>query len=669
MSVDAEHPIVHQPSRAAIEHSRLAGYVRWLADRDGMPGFAVDDYAALHTWSIDEPESFWSSLWDYFGLVGERGEGAVIDTRAMPGARWFAGACINFAENLLREAVQGDAERIAITALSEARPPIALTYGELYRQVGAFEAFLRSAGVRAGDRVAGVVAHTHEPIVALLACASLGAIWSSASPDFGVSGVADRFAQIEPRVLITVDGYCYGGKQHDRLDRIAALRERIPSIEHVIVTDNTGQGRMLPDDPKITAWADALAAHPEASPSFDRGPFDRPIYILFSSGTTGAPKCIVHGAGGALIQHVKEQVLHGDLRRDDVFFYFTTCGWMMWNWHVSGLFTGAELITYDGSPGYPDLNALWAMAAARRVSHFGTSAKWLGACRNADLAPGAEHDLAALRVIFSTGSPLLDADYDWVYERVKSDLLLGSISGGTDIVSCFVGSCPTLPVRRGEIQCRLLGVAAEAFNDAGEAVLEECGELVCTQPIPSMPVAFWNDPDGGRYRAAYFERFPGVWAHGDFIEFKASGGAVIHGRSDATLNVGGVRIGTAEIYRQIEPMPEVADCLVAAQSVGDDERIVMLVVPAAGYAVDDALREAIRNRLRERASPRHVPKLIVGVEALPYTRSGKKIEVAVARLLNGRDVAQSGAIANPESLAAIAEHPDLGLPERRGPSD
>ncbi|MGB7757255.1 MAG: acetoacetate--CoA ligase [Salinisphaera sp.] len=662
MSIDAEHPIVYEPSHETVERSRLADYVRWLGACEDMPSFAVDDYAALHEWSIDEPTSFWSSLWDYFGLIGDRGQGAVLDTLEMPGARWFSGARFNFAENLLREALEGDPGRNAITALSEARAPVTLTYGELYRQVGAFEAFLRAIGVQAGDRVAGVVAHTHEPIVALLACASLGAIWSSASPDFGVSGIVDRFAQIEPRVLVSVDGYGYGGKLFDRLDRIAELRERIPSIEHVVVTDNTGQARALPDDRWITAWSDALAAHDGASPSFDRGPFDRPIYILFSSGTTGVPKCIVHGAGGALIQHVKEQVLHGDLGRDDVFFYFTTCGWMMWNWHVSGLFTGAELITYDGNPAYPDLDALWAMAGARGVTHFGTSAKWIGACRSAGLAPGSTHDLSALRVIFSTGSPLLDADYDWVYDRVKQDVLLGSISGGTDIVACFVGSCPTLPVRRGEIQCRLLGVAAKAFNEAGQAVVDECGELVCTQPIPSMPVAFWNDPDGARYRAAYFERFPGVWAHGDFIAFSASGGAVIYGRSDATLNVGGVRIGTAEIYRQIEPMPEVADCLVAAQSTGEDDRIVMLVVAAEGHEVDDALRDAIRRRLREQASPRHVPKLIVGVDALPYTRSGKKVEVAVARLLNGREVEQSSAIANPESLTAIAEHPELRRP-------
>lgn len=661
MSAESEHPIVYRPSQATLENSRIADFIRWLAADAQAPTLAIDDYAALHAWSIAQPGVFWARLWDYLGLVGQPASGPVLDTLSMPGATWFAGAEINFAENLLREALHGDPQRTAVVSLSEAREPITLTYGELLDRVGAFEAFLRQAGVERGDRVAGVVAHTYEPIVALLACASLGAIWSSASPDFGVSGIVDRFAQIEPKVLVTVDGYRYGGKDFDRLGRIAELRERMPSIRQVVVTDNTGTSQPLPDDPAVTDWNEALIRHDGAAPSFERGPFDRPVYILFSSGTTGVPKCIVHGAGGCLIQHAKEQVLHGDLRRDDVFFYFTTCGWMMWNWHVSGLFTGATLLTYDGNPGYPGLDALWQVAEQYRVTHFGTSAKWLGACRNAGLVPRAEHDLDALRAIFSTGSPLLDADYDWVYEQVGADLLLGSISGGTDIVACFVGCCPILPVRRGEIQCRLLGVAAEAFNADGEPVIGERGELVCTQPIPSMPVAFWNDPDGARYRAAYFETFPGVWAHGDFIEFTAAGGAIIYGRSDATLNVGGVRIGTAEIYRQIEPMDEIADCMVIARRQGDDECIVMLVVPSDGCTVDAALCDAIRRQLRDNASPRHVPQQILAVEALPYTRSGKKVEVAVARLLNGQAVDNTEAIANPDSLTAIAQHPDLEI--------
>jgi len=659
MNLDAAHPIIYEPSRDTIEQSQMADYIRWLGERKDCPAFAVDDFQGLYAWSIAEPSAFWDSLWDYFDLIGEKGGGEVLDTLQMPGARWFTGARLNYAENMLREARYGDPGRTAVVSLSESRDPIRLSYGELWTKVGAFQAFLESVGVAAGDRVAGVVAHTHEPIVALLACASIGAIWSSASPDFGVAGIVDRFAQIEPKVLVMVDGYRYGGKDFDRLDRIESLRAGIPSIEHVVVTDNTGQARALPDDTAVTGWADALAAHQGTDPVFNRGAFDRPLYILYSSGTTGVPKCIVHGAGGALIQHIKEEALHGDVGRDDVFFYFTTCGWMMWNWHVSGLFTGARLITYDGSPGYPDLDALWTMVEQEQVTHFGTSAKWLGSCRGAGLAPGDAHDLSALRVIFSTGSPLLDADYDWVYHRVKADVLLGSISGGTDIVACFVGACSILPVRRGEIQCPMLGVAAKAFNEAGEAVIDEKGELVCTQPIPSMPVKFWNDEGGKRYHESYFERFPGVWAHGDYIAFNENGGSVIFGRSDSTLNIAGVRIGTAEVYRQVEPMEEVGDCLVAAQKIGEEERMVMLIVPAEGHRVDDALRDAIRKRLREQASPRHVPQLILEVAELPYTRSGKKVEVAVARVLNGEEVEQSSAIANPDSLTALATHPQL----------
>ena len=642
------NPIVYRPSTERIRASRMYDYMQWL-EREGV--VEVEDYDALHAWSVDALEDFWASIWDYTGVIAEARGNTVLDSRSMPGARWFGGARLNFAENLLREAIHGDADKTAIVGLSESRDEIRLSYAELLDQVGAFEAWLVEQGVGAGDRVAGVVAHTHEPIVAMLACASIGAIWSSASPDFGVAGLVDRFAQIEPRVLITVDGYRYGGKDFDRRDRIDELCERIPSITHVVVTAN--QGRAVPDDARVTGWDDALQAHRGARPSFTPQAFEQPVYILFSSGTTGAPKCIVHGAGGALLQHSKELILHGDIGRDDVFFYFTTCGWMMWNWHVSGLLTGAQLVLYDGNPGHPDLDVLWQVAERERVTHFGTSAKWLASCRNAQITPGADHDLSALRVLFSTGSPLLPADYDWVYAQVKQDLLLGSISGGTDIVSSFVGCSPLLPVRRGEIQCRLLGVAAQAFNEAGEPVIDECGELVCTQPLPSMPIGFWNDADGSRYREAYFSSFDGVWAHGDFVLFTEQGGAIIYGRSDATLNVGGVRIGTAEIYRQIEPLAEIADAMVVAQPYGDDTRIVMLVVLNRGYTLDDSLKKEIRKQLRENASPRHMPGVIEAVTALPYTRSGKKVEIAVARLLRGMTINNTGAIANPESLDKI----------------
>ena len=654
-----DNAILYQPNEASMARTRMRDYMAWLA-ANGYP--TLHDYDALQRWSTQDLEAFWASIWDYTGVIAPARPERMLASDTLPG-QWCPGARLNFAENLLREAVHGDRERIALVGLSESRDDVRISYGQLYDQVGAFEAYLRSVGVRAGDRVAGVVANTHEPIVAMLACASLGAIWSSASPDFGVAGIVDRFAQIEPQVLITVDGYRYGGKDFDRLGHADAIRERIASIETVVVIGNAGAAPAIDDHPDFESWEQALAAGAGVAPSFTSQSFDQPVYILFSSGTTGVPKCIVHGAGGALLQHSKELLLHADIHPDDVFFYFTTCGWMMWNWLVSGLVTGATLVVYDGNPGHPDLNTLWRVAEREGITHFGTSAKWLAACRNAGVTPGQDFDLGALRALMSTGSPLLPADFDWVYANVKSDLLLGSISGGTDIVSSFVGCCPLLPVRRGEIQCRLLGVAAEAYNDDGQPVIDECGELVCTQPLPSMPVCFWNDEDGSRYHEAYFSRFDGVWAHGDFVLFTAEGGAVIYGRSDATLNVGGIRIGTAEIYRQVEPMAEIADALVVAQPHGDDSRIVMLVVLNEGHVLDDALAAAIRRRLREQASPRHVPGLITAVSALPYTRSGKKVELAVARLLCGTPINNTEAIANPESLDEIRTIEALNIPE------
>ena len=648
--MDSEAPVLYRPSEQAVSSSIMFDYMGWL-ERQGYGSF--NDYDALHRWSIDALEDFWRSVWEYTDVIAERQPDEILDTREMPGAHWFAGARLNFAENLLREAIRGDADKTALVGLSESRDEIRISYGELLEQVGALEAYLRAVGVQQGDRVAGIVANTHEPIVAMLACASMGAIWSSASPDFGVAGLVDRFAQIEPKVLVTVDGYRYGGKDFGRVDNADRICEQIPSIETVIVTANYGRAPDLGDRDGFVAWDEALAHGRGRPASFVALDFEHPVYILFSSGTTGAPKCIVHGAGGALLQHSKELILHGDIGRDDVFFYFTTCGWMMWNWHVSGLLTGAQLVLYDGNPGHPDLDVLWQVAERERVTHFGTSAKWLASCRNAQITPGTDHDLSALRVLFSTGSPLLPADYDWVYAEVKQDLLLGSISGGTDIVSSFVGCSPLLPVRRGEIQCRLLGVAAAAFDETGKSVIDECGELVCTQPLPSMPIGFWNDADGSRYREAYFSSFDGVWAHGDFVLFTEQGGAIIYGRSDATLNVGGVRIGTAEIYRQIEPMAAIADAMVVAQPYGDDTRIVMLVVLNRGYTLDDSLKKEIRKQLRENASPRHMPGVIEAVTALPYTRSGKKVEIAVTRLLRGMTINNTGAIANPESLDEI----------------
>ena len=646
--------ILRNPSARDLERSRMADYMRWL-ERNGYGRF--EDYAALYDWSILDLEAFWSSIWDYTGVIAQAAPERALASAEMPGAQWFPGARLNYAENLLREALHGDPARTALHAVSETREPRSVSHGELLAEVAAFRAFLADRGVGRGDRVAGVVTHGPEAIVAMLATTALGAIWSSASPDFGAAAVLDRFGQIEPRVLLSVDGYGYNGRTYERGELIEELVARMDSVEQVVVIEHL-RGAAGPRVPHVT-WRDALDAHAGAEPVFTPVAFDEPAFILYSSGTTGAPKCIVHSGGGTLLQHAKELILHGDIGRDDVFFYFTTTGWMMWNWQVSALMTGAELVLFDGAPAYPDLDACWRLAAERGVTHFGTSAKFLGACRNAGLAPGSRHDPSALRVLFSTGSPLLPEDFDWVYERVGGDVLVASISGGTDIVSCFVGGCPLLPLRRGEIQCRMLGMDVQAFADNGEPVIGEPGELVCRRPAPSMPVRFWNDPDGSRYRRAYFGAFPGVWAHGDAITITEHGGVIIHGRSDATLNPGGVRIGTAEIYRLVETMAEIADCIVAGQTWQGDQRIVLLVVPNAGHELDAGLAERIRARLREGASPRHVPARVAAIDAVPYTRNGKKVEVAVARVLDGRTVENRHALVNPESLDRIAAMPEL----------
>ncbi|KAB7627446.1 acetoacetate--CoA ligase [Alkalilimnicola sp. S0819] len=653
--MSTEFPILRTPSEAEVTHSNMARYMRWLTER-GHGEFR--DYAQLHAWSVRNIEAFWQSIWDYTGVIAQQPAERVLGKREMPGAEWFPGARLNFAENLLREALHGDPNKTAMVARSETRERFTLTYGELLAQVGALEAYLRSRGIGQGDRVAGLVANTPEAIIALLACASIGAIWSSASPDFGVNGVHDRFGQIEPKALIAVNGYGYGGKTFSRIEQVNELRQRIPSIETVVYIENL-PGEAIPGDESTVSWSEAQAAGAGQKPTFTPLPFDQPVYILYSSGTTGVPKCIVHGAGGALLQHSKELMLHGDIRREDVFFYFTTCGWMMWNWLASGLVTGAELVIFDGNPAYPGIDALWQMAEEEKVTHFGTSAKFLGGCRNAGLKPGEDHDLSALRVIFSTGSPLLPEDYDWVYSAVKQELMLASIAGGTDIVSCFVGGSPLVPVRRGEIPAKGLGMDVKAYDDDGHEVVNARGELVCTQPAPCMPVAFWNDPDMAKYKSAYFETFPGVWAHGDYILFNEHGGSVIYGRSDATLNPGGVRIGTAEIYRQVETLDQIADSIVVGQPWDGDVRVVLLVVMNPGQRLTEELQKEIRTRIRQGASPRHVPAKIVEVSQIPYTRSGKKVEIAVAKILRGEAVKNREALTNPEALDEVAALEEL----------
>ena len=652
MSNTEQSSVVWSPGDEQLNNSQMARFKAWLEDQGKGP-FA--DYHALHRWSIEDLEGFWQAVWDFCGLQCDTPAERVLGKREMPGAEWFPGMRLNFAANLLRHADGEHANREAVVAYCETRPVLRRSYAALKRDVGALEAFLRSKGIEAGDRVAGVVTNGYEAMVGMLAATSLGAIWSSASPDFGTGAIQDRFGQIEPAALIVVNGYGYGGKVFPRQSEFAELVSALPSLRCVISV------QQLPDQPhlagtRVTAWEDALAFGEGQAPSFTLMPPDHPVYILYSSGTTGKPKCIVHGNAGLLVNHAKELMLHGDVGPDDRFLYFTTCGWMMWNWQASALLTGAAVITVDGSPGYPDLNFLWQTVADEKVTHFGTSARFIAGCRKAELAPARDLDQSALRVVFSTGSPLLPEDYDWIYSVGAPRALLGSIAGGTDICGCFVGSTPLLPVRRGEIQCRFLGVDAVAYGDDGQPVSGGRGELVCRQPLPSMPVSFWNDADGQRYHDAYFDTYPGVWAHGDFIEFTEHGGAIIHGRSDATLNPGGVRIGTAEIYRQVETEEAVKDSLVVGRQIEGDVEVVLLVVPAQGYSLDDDLMARLRKRIRAGASPRHVPKHIVSVPDIPYTRSGKKVELAVARLINGSARSDNrDALANPQALDQIRE--------------
>lgn len=652
MSNAEPSPVVWTPSGNTLAQSRMGQFRRWL-EQDGLGPFA--DYHALHQWSIDDLEAFWGKVWDYCGLVCDTPAERVLGDRSMPGAQWFPGMKLNFAANLLRLADGDHGDREAVVAYCETRPVLRKSYAQLKADAGALEAFLRSKGVAKGDRVAGVVTNGYEAIVGMLAATSLGAIWSSASPDFGAGAILDRFGQIEPAALIVVNGYGYGGKVFARQLEFADLVSKLPTLKTVVSV------QQLPDQPHlagplVTGWDEALAVGAGSAPSFTPVNPEHPVYILFSSGTTGKPKCIVHGTGGLLVNHAKELMLHGDVGSDDRFLYFTTCGWMMWNWQVSVLMTGAAVITVDGSPGYPSLNALWETVAGERVTHYGTSARFIAGCRKAELKPAQTLDQRHLRVVFSTGSPLLPEDYDWMYTDGAPRALLGSIAGGTDICGCFVGATPLLPVRRGEIQCRLLGVDAVAYGDDGQPVSEGRGELVCRQPLPSMPVSFWQDPDGERYHEAYFDTFPGVWAHGDFIEFTEHGGAVIYGRSDATLNPGGVRIGTAEIYRQVETIEQVKDSLVVGRQIDGDVEVVLLVVPAEGQEVTSELAKTLKTRIREGASPRHVPRHIVQVPDIPYTRSGKKVELAVARLINGSKKADNrDALGNPEALDQIRQ--------------
>ncbi len=674
------------PSAAQVERANLTRFIAQVHAL-GERTTTVTDSQSLYDWSVRDLELFWSEVWRFCGVVSAARNPAVAFQRVLVGRervappdpvlgpKWFVGARLNFAENLLRFRDGRD----ALVFWNEHGAQSRLSYAELFATVERVAAALRDVGVVAGDRVAGYLPNLPETVIAMLATASIGAIWSSCSPDFGADGVLDRFGQIEPRVLFCADGYLYAGHEIDCLERVATIAARIPSIERIVVvpylaslpTSSHGAPRALGRvDARIasirqaTLWSDFIDRAPVAHRLvFEHLPFDHPLYILYSSGTTGLPKCMVHGAGGTLLQHLKELVLHTDLRREDRIFYFTTCGWMMWNWLVSSLAVGATLVLYDGAPLLRDHPILWDMAAAERLTVFGTSAKWLALSEKAGLRPGETHDLTALAAILSTGSPLAEHTFDYVYEHVKRDVRLSSISGGTDIVSCFALGDPIGPVYRGELQTRGLGMRVEIFDDMGRPVVGEAGELVCTAPFPSMPVAFWNDPDGAKYRAAYFERYPNAWRHGDWAELTPRGGMIIYGRSDATLNPGGVRIGTAEIYRQVEQLPEVVESVVIGQELGagesGDVRIVLFVRLADGVSLTEHLEQRIRAQIRTHASPHHVPNKIIQVADIPRTISGKITELAVRDVVHGRPVKNADALANPAALELFRNLPEL----------
>jgi acetoacetyl-CoA synthetase len=644
-----------RPSPTRVADANLT---RFMGCVNARRGTQLREFGELYAWSLAEPEHFWSELARFADVRAQWGAGPVIgDAARMPGARFFPGARLNFAANLLRF----DDDQPALVFRNERGTRRTLSYRELATQVARVADGLRSAGVGAADRVAGFLPNLPEAAIAMLATTSVGATWSSCSPDFGVRGVLDRFGQIQPKVLFTADGYFYAGKQLDSLQPMSEVLATLAAVEHVVVipyVDPRPQLAALGAAARRASLWEEFGASGRAA-EFAQLPFDHPLYILYSSGTTGVPKCIVHGAGGTLLQHQKEHLLHTDLKRSDRLFYFTTCGWMMWNWLMSALATGATLVLYDGSPFHPHTGVLWDMAQQERITIFGTSAKYLSALQKSAYVPAQAVDLTALRTVLSTGSPLLPEGFDYVYGAIKADLQLASISGGTDIVSCFALGCPTRPVYRGEIQCRGLGMAVDIFDDAGRPVRGERGELVCTAPFPSMPVGFWNDPTGAKYRAAYFERFPGVWYHGDYAALTGHDGVVIYGRSDAVLNPGGVRIGTAEIYSAVESLPQILEALAVGQDWQGDVRIVLFVRLQNGVELDEALQKQIRTTIRTHTTPRHVPAKIIAVPDIPRTLSGKVTELAVRNVIHGLPVRNLEALANPGALAHFRDLPDL----------
>ncbi|WP_241802015.1 acetoacetate--CoA ligase [Pseudomonas corrugata] len=647
------------PSLDRIAGTRLAAF-SIQAQSFGAPH--EGDFHALQRWSVDEPEHFWKLIWDFCGVIGERSETVLLEAQRMPGARWFPEARLNFAENLLRDSANSE----ALVFWGEDKVEQRMSRAQLRQAVAQLAAGLRDLGICPGDRVAAYLPNVPQTLIAMLAAASLGAVFTSTSPDFGPQGVIDRFGQCQPRVLLACDGYWYNGKAIDCLGKLGEISAGLPSVELTLLVPYLDQHLDVAalELSNVRRFDDFLAEHAEAHiPQYVRLPFDHPLYILYSSGTTGVPKCIVHGVGGTLLQHMKEHYFQWDIGVGDRLFYFTTCGWTMWNCLVSALASDATLMLYDGSPFVSNGGILWEYAEVEGISHFGTSAKYIDALAKSGLLPGERYDLKPLRVVLSTGSPLSPEGFDYVYSAIKSDLQLSSISGGTDIVSSFVGGAPTLPVWRGEIQASCLGMAVEVWDENGRSVREQKGELVCVRPFPCMPVGFWNDPDGSKYHAAYFERFPGVWCHGDFCEITEHEGWIVYGRSDATLNPGGVRIGTAEIYRQVEKLPEVLESIVIGQAwppeAPSDVRVVLFVRLLEGVRLDEALTRRICQTVRDNTTPRHVPAKVLQVSDIPRTKSGKIVELAVRNVVHGEPVKNLEALANPQALELFRNCPEL----------
>ncbi|MGJ9459832.1 acetoacetate--CoA ligase [Oceanobacillus sp. CF4.6] len=650
MTEEVQQRILWQPSQEMQERSNLKKFMTWLREEKGL---LFENYNELWEWSVDEKEDFWVAIWDYFEIKGERKDGIVLSGEAMPDMTWFPNATLNYAEHIFRKE---DPDKEAIIYQSETRSKSALTWKELKQNTASIAAYLKYIGIKPGDRVVSYSSNIHETITAFLACASIGAVWSSCAPEFGVKSVIDRFKQIQPKVMFAVDGYQYNGKQYDRLENIVQIQKELPTLEQTIIIPYLREEleEAVPEGHATIRWNQILKENREATLTFEQLPFNHPLWILYSSGTTGKPKGIVHGHGGILLEHLKFHGLQNDLQESDRFFWFTTTGWMMWNIVVSGLLTGTTIVLYDGNPGYPNYETLWKFAESSKMTVFGASASLLMASSKEGIKPKETYDLSNLRAIGSTGSPLPDAGFDWVYEEVKEDVWLYSTSGGTDICSGFLGGSPLLPVYAGEIQARALGVAVKSFNDAGDEIIDDIGELVITEPMPSMPIYFWNDENGERYRNSYFNHFPGIWRHGDFLQITSRGTGIIFGRSDATINRGGIRMGTSEIYSALDSVPEIADSLILDIPISSEQSIMPLfLVLKDGEQITDELKTRIKQTIRQNCSPRHIPNEIIEVDDLPKTLNGKKIEVPIKKILMGVPLEEAiniGSLLNPESI-------------------